>query len=202
MNKGQKKSKNFSRNMINIGDNYNSWTIIRHEYQGNWLCRCVCGTEKIVDGYTLIKGTSRQCHICGNKERSSKLKIGGDHVAAKQAYAKSRAQAKERGFEYNLSFDFFYSISKKDCYYCNSSPEGGYWENSSYKKDWHEAFISNGIDRFDNLIGYLEENVVPCCIRCNRAKNNMSIKEWKEKIIQWNEWLNKYMLDMNSNKEV
>ena len=45
------------------------WTVIKHvprpEYKnGNgvwWLCRCDCGTERVIIGNTLRNGTSKSC---------------------------------------------------------------------------------------------------------------------------------------------
>jgi len=42
----------------------------------------------------------------------------------------------------------------------------------------------NGIDRIDNLKGYLKNNIVPCCKFCNTAKSSMSQTEFKE-------WINR-----------
>ena len=42
----------------------------------------------------------------------------------------------------------------------------------------------NGIDRVDNNIGYTEENTVPCCEFCNRAKLNNTEEYFKTKIIK------------------
>lgn len=183
------KSKHFSRFLVSVGESFNSWTVIDNLGGGRWLCRCSCGYEKDVDGYTLVKGTSRQCRNCSNKSKAAALRISGEHVASRQAWSKLNANARSRNLSCTIEFEDFIRVSKLPCYYCNQEPEGGYWENSSYKKDWHEAFISNGLDRYDNSIGYELNNVVPCCIRCNRAKNDMSLSEWKEKISLWSDWL-------------
>jgi hypothetical protein len=182
------KSKHFSRNLVSIGESFNSWTVVDDLGGGNWLCRCSCGNEKRVDGYTLVKGTSKRCRSCSNKDKAAKLRVSGDHVAARQAWNKLNANARSRNLACSLSFEDFINISKMPCYYCGEKPISGYWENSSYKRDWHDPFISNGLDRYNNKIGYDLDNVVPCCLRCNRAKNDMSISEWLEKIKAWSEW--------------
>lgn len=38
----------------------------------------------------------------------------------------------------------------------------------------------NGIDRLDSSIGYVKTNVVSCCTKCNYAKHEMTIDEFKE----------------------
>jgi len=37
-----------------------------------------------------------------------------------------------------------------------------------------------GLDRVENDIGYINTNVVPCCYKCNMAKRNLSVYEFKE----------------------
>lgn len=34
------------------------------------------------------------------------------------------------------------------------------------------VFIYNGVDRKDSSLGYAEDNVVPCCKECQKAKSN------------------------------
>lgn len=41
-------------------------------------------------------------------------------------------------------------------------------------------FKYNGLDRIDNSVGYTEDNCVPCCAVCNRAKNSMGYNEFIE----------------------
>src|SRR5207244_1433978 len=46
----------------------------------------------------------------------------------------------------------------------------------------------NGLDRVDSSKGYTPENTVACCTRCNYAKNDFSIEEfrqWLLKIIEF-----------------
>jgi len=42
------------------------------------------------------------------------------------------------------------------------------------------SYKYNGVDRFNNNKGYELDNCVPCCWKCNNAKNNMNISEFKE----------------------
>lgn len=36
-----------------------------------------------------------------------------------------------------------------------------------------------GLDRVENTAGYIPENVVACCIRCNCIKRDMPVEAWK-----------------------
>jgi hypothetical protein len=57
---------------------------------------------------------------------------------------------------------------KEKCYYCNG--------------DLNEMGI--GLDRLDNTIGYLKNNVVPCCDKCNRLKHTSLSKEETLEVIK------------------
>ena len=58
-----------------FGDDENDgWTVIcfagrNKQYCGQrmWLCRCVCGIEKLVSAANLVSGKSKRCHSCGQK---------------------------------------------------------------------------------------------------------------------------------------
>ena len=49
-----------------IGQSYHHWTVISHSglnrwRQHMWLCRCICGVERIIVGSALTTKTSRSC---------------------------------------------------------------------------------------------------------------------------------------------
>lgn len=49
-----------------------------------------------------------------------------------------------------------------------------------HEKYANGAYIYNGIDRVNKSIGYTKRNCVTACKFCNKAKTDMSIKEWTE----------------------
>lgn len=60
------------------GMTFGRWTVIRRVENSNsgfaqWLCRCACGTERVVRGANLVNGKSVSCH-CLNEEVSSVVK--------------------------------------------------------------------------------------------------------------------------------
>lgn len=61
--------------------------------------------------------------------------------------------AKYRNLEFKLSFEEFMLLWQKPCYYCGNKIE------------------TIGLDRVDNLKGYYIDNVIPCCIVCNKQKS-------------------------------
>ena len=58
---------------IEVGDKYGRWTVlkpIKLGRQAKWLCKCECGTEKIVPAQNLKTGKSKSCG-CLNRELAS-----------------------------------------------------------------------------------------------------------------------------------
>jgi hypothetical protein len=50
---------------LNVGDEFNSWTIIsKVEDNNKYNCRCQCGNEAIVSAHDLLKNKSKQCKSC------------------------------------------------------------------------------------------------------------------------------------------
>ena len=61
-------------------------------------------------------------------------------------------------------------------------------KNHEYEKQYmqklEEPYKHNGIDRTDPNKGYTTENCVSCCSKCNYAKHEMTLSEYKEWLIK------------------
>ena len=57
------------------GKKYGMWTPLEYKGGGKWLCRCDCGTERIVEGATIRYGSSTSCG-CRRQPRGHRLKDG------------------------------------------------------------------------------------------------------------------------------
>lgn len=81
---------------------------------------------------------------------------------------------------FDISSAFFHYITSQDCVYCGAPP------NQIVRRDNHHNgnYIYNGIDRFDNSLGYIESNCVPCCKICNVMKFTLNIDEFYKHIQQ------------------
>ena len=66
-----------------------------------------------------------------------------------------KTRACHKDFEFEMTDEEFFHLIELECFYCGT-------ENG------------NGIDRVDNAIGYIRDNVVPCCKTCNYIKGNYS----------------------------
>lgn len=84
-------------------------------------------------------------------------------------------------------FETFLLLSQQPCYYCGSAPyksfniglvklNAGEKVSAFALEDGY--FIYNGLDRLDSSKLHTTDNIVPCCYRCNCAKNDMSFDEF------------------------
>lgn len=71
-----------------------------------------------------------------------------------------RNDAKRRGHEFALSFEQFSKFWQSPCHYCG------------------REIAEVGLDRVNNLQGYLITNVVSCCRPCNMAKRDLTKSEF------------------------
>jgi 5-methylcytosine-specific restriction endonuclease McrA len=148
-----------------------------------WLCRCECGSLKVINGTTL-RGGQQSCG-CLSKEtaRIQSTKYGGN-VARNCLVSNYRTTAAERSLEFALSHDECDTLFTGACVYCGDLP------NRVFTVKKH-SFIYNGIDRVDNSRGYVIDNVVACCQICNRAKNSLDLKDFE----QWIDRLTRFRIN-------
>lgn len=62
--------------------------------------------------------------------------------------------AAKRDLVFEVPYDSFAKLIQMSCFYCKSSSS------------------RNGVDRYDNIVGYIVSNCVPCCTRCNFMKGS------------------------------
>lgn len=133
----------------------------------NWLCKCDCGNEIEVITSGLTEGRACGCGRRNRRQAPFRMRQGYyPGLAARNSILKQyRWSAKNRGLAFELTEDEFDLLIAADCHYCGRS-------RSKIREVSRAggAFVFNGIDRKDNGLGYVTENVVTCCIICNRAK--------------------------------
>jgi len=158
------------------GNRYGLLTVIRRDgtlgLEAAWLCQCDCGKTKTIRGRSLRIGDTKSCgHLAYGNHR---LAFG---ESSKRGLLHSYKQcAKKRNHKWGLGEKKFYELTKQDCFYCGLPPSQMYQPG----KQSYGKYIYSGIDRVNSQIGYTTRNVVACCRRCNCAKNNMSVTEFKE----------------------
>lgn len=136
-----------------------------------WRCACSCAKNTcpkfiLTHTHSLISGNTTSC-IKQQHDKSI-------HQAIRSYFTLTRGNAYRRNYVFELTLEQFITIIRQSCKYCNS--------RSDIKRmscdQMHWNLRANGIDRWYNNIGYIFENCVPCCARCNRAKDTMSGYEY------------------------
>lgn len=131
-----------------------------------------CGNEfkKLAVNNINIKYCSDECRKLvanranKNNRKLMKEKISGNEINHKNTilirkYKSYKQGAERRGYQFNLTFDKFSEYFQKPCYYCGNEIK------------------TIGLDRVDNSVGYVDNNIVSCCITCNKMKlSNSSIE--------------------------
>lgn len=168
------------------GQVYYNLTIIKFLGKINnfrsYLCSCLCGKEITVSQQSIRTGQRRSCG-CMHKAKSSEMclkrKISGDINGFNRLFNRYKYSAKKRNLEFNIDLITFRQLTSSNCYYCNGLPsqDSKTWNIS---KEWQEKtkYTYNGLDRTDNNVGYIIENVVPCCKKCNFAKHKLNKNEF------------------------
>lgn len=171
------------------GRKFGKLTVIkRYAKRGNtgqilWECVCSCGKEHTTSGECLRSGKSKSCG-CNrftppNKETNRVLAIW------KQLYKSTIIKrSKKFGYETDIDFDLFRTISSRKCFYCGIEPTNFATDRFNTKTNGRKTSDTvvryNGLDRLDSSLGYLKNNVVPCCKYCNTAKNIMLPMEFMQ----------------------
>lgn len=163
-----------------VGKKYGKLTIIKrvgskrtgkNASSPTWECMCECGNTKIVDSHSLVYTHTTSCGCrFQHKDRS----IPAFHSLLN----KYKQRAKERSLEFTIEEEQFKLLTSSNCFYCGEPP------SKICKEKCNSSYIYNGIDRKDSSKGYINSNVVPCCWKCNAAKNNMSIEDFKNWILK------------------
>jgi len=133
--------------------------------KGYFLENCVtcCSLCNYLKHKTSVETFIKRVHhiVYYDIERSTIFKeVFPDVVSGN--YKQYSISAKNRGIDFLISEGDFQTITKDSCYMCGK-------ENN----DNHR----NGIDRFDNSVGYIESNCKSCCNTCNMMKNRFSYED-------------------------
>lgn len=151
----------------------------KHRY---WLCECICKKEILVITANLKRGTSKSCGCMREYLKALKTGIDPIELAYRSIFNDYKSRAKQKKFEFELSFEMFKILLNNNCYYCGSPP---FLSKQATNKLGSGTILYNGIDRKNNNIGYIINNCVTCCKICNYAKKAMEYNDfvcWLNKI--------------------
>lgn len=161
------------------GNRYGKLVVIHKDISDKkgvrWFCKCDCGNYKTVASRHLIGGNTQSCG-CNKIESALKRRKKDGVVSLDHLYMSYKRRAETKGYGFSLSKEEFKDLVDKPCFYCGSPPS-----REHKAKGATSAYICNGIDRVDNNLGYVVNNVVPCCKYCNIAKGSrdqISFIDW------------------------
>lgn len=148
------------------GNKYGNLTVLSFEgrnkrKKAQWLCKCDCGKTKICLGESLKKGNTKTCG-CSHRYEDNTSTING-------LYNNYRTSARTRNYKFELTKEQFKDIISRNCYYCDMEPK-----QLHKPRGYYRDLFYNGIDRYDNKIGYTIDNSVACCKLCNNMKHTLS----------------------------
>lgn len=145
-----------------------------------WECICDCGNTSEVQGSSLRNGSTKSCGCSiGGRERSGE-------IIYNNAYRLTKYQSFKRNVPFKLSIRQFKKLMLGKCFYCGRLPyiKRFAYNKPSYRlgKEADESLLLNGVDKIIPTKGYVPKNCVSCCKYCNRAKSDLSLKEFKNLI--------------------
>lgn len=130
-----------------------------------WLCVCECGTTKVVVGRNLMSGGTQSCG-CKLREHTESMRRPKAALNAIYTAHVNNGRVKQLG---SLDRATWERIIHMPCHYC------GCREQRTSRGSLRACVVTIvGVDRIDNDRGYTEENCVPCCGQCNRAKGTLA----------------------------
>lgn len=137
-----------------------------NKHQTVWNCVCDCGNLIKVRGTALKTNNTTSCG-CNAKFAKGESNFN-------RLYYQYNLKAKKRKYSFELTKEEFKKLVTDVCFYCARKPK-----QVIKAKKHHGDFIYNGVDRVNNKQGYTIDNVVSCCKICNRAKQTLTVEEFK-----------------------
>ena len=165
-----------------------------------WNCECSCGNLSVVRGHALTSGHTRSC---GCLQREVAVSTGASRrkqsiydSTVNDMFLLSKRGASNRGLEFSISKYEFISVASMPCTYCGCLPKEAGYRTTRKKVRIPSGVFAHGVDREDNSIGYVIENIVPCCWECNRSKATLTVDEFKSLIARQHAFM------FNKSKEI
>lgn len=122
---------------------------------------CIDCENEIKAQTNQLKNHSGKCRKCTQRKRPY------EHILNELIHTCNKTNKNE----INLTYEEFIDIIKDStCHYCNKE-----LIYNKYTRDENSKYVSRAyqLDRKNNNLGYIKENLVPCCWECNRLKSNI-----------------------------
>jgi len=143
--------------ILNIKD---SIAVIKTENKKYFYFTCdKCFSQFKVESNNLYRRKTKSCQKCSSLVGLQKVNIKPLYYGL---YTKCKNSAKKKDIFFDLTFEEFKFFTKiHNCIYCDSLI------------DWNTSKDRYNLDRKDNSIGYIKNNLVVCCWFCNNLKSNL-----------------------------
>lgn len=156
-----------------VGKSFNKLTVISlaHTKNGSsfWNVKCECGTEKVVNGKSLVRHSIVSCG-CWNKQKEWK----GCRNLSKTYWSSLVTSANKRNLSFNISIDYAWELFNKQNGKCALSGHDIILDKSlSQNYDKHIYIQTASLDRIDSSLGYCEGNVQWVHVILNKMKSNL-----------------------------
>lgn len=170
-----------------IGKTFNKLTVInrlglwKNTRQSNWLCQCSCGNMIEARSTDLKSNHTQSCGCLVGEKCSQRNTKTDDHDlrVLKRLFNTYQKGAIKRNLRFTMEIEYFDSLTRQNCHYCNAPAK---IPDNKWQKTLNLTIPRNGIDRVCNYFGYISDNIVPCCYKCNQMKMAFTIKEFYDQI--------------------
>lgn len=137
--------------------------MIPNKKKTTWLCKCDCGNEIEIKATNIKRLKHKSCGCA--------IPYGPSVLSRFHEY-QNGAKSKNRKFK--LTFEEFEKLITNKCYYCG--------QDGDSKSHSDDPYGYCGIDRTNNNIGYIKNNCVSCCKKCNFMKKSLNIDKFLNQI--------------------
>jgi 5-methylcytosine-specific restriction endonuclease McrA len=173
--KGGKRQDLKKRLQIKEGQRFNNLVVIRadgvnEDRHRMWLCKCECGAYRRVEATVLVKGKAVSCGCMVSRPK--------EDVNFKRVLTQYKKRALQKSIEWQLTKEEALVLFQGSCFYCDTPPL-----RVKHNVKTKKPFVFNGIDRLNSQAGYILDNCVSCCTKCNYAKNTMTPQEFEDHIV-------------------
>jgi len=142
-----------------------------------WKCDCSCGGTNTLTRNSII---SKQILSCGcllkEKRGSNPRTLAKGEAAFNSYYTQYKERARKKNIDFKLDVDQFTVLIYDNCVYCGTPP----FRQHPKTKKTNGSITVNGVDRVNAKSGYTIDNCVSCCEICNKAKRDLSLKDFIE----------------------
>ena len=155
----------------NIGKRFGNWLVlgtgIKKGKHYGWMCRCNCGTERVIERMNVLRGLSTQCSSCRKWAGSSNPAWRGYGDVPQQFWTILQKSAEVRGIDVSISIEDLDILWKKSGRVCALS-------GVPIILATKQSGCTASIDRIDPSIGYSKDNIQWVHKDVNIMKNRFS----------------------------